>query len=328
MKIHGKTFFIILKFIFLIQHLNSLNIHTLDSIFMVSSIDKNYSIRNATENVPNDTISEANFELNQLEKEEKILNKKLNEIRAILNINVSNIDLDSLGDKFDLSYKRFINANDKLRDLKNITNNLLKLKKRKIDLNINNNKKNVSFKKNKTNNKNKTSNVSNKESNLFSNNFTFYSNSTTTVNPIKSNLSDVYEKEKNVSSNLHEISNDFKESKYLSQILKSKTLINITNFRKDEEDNENFFKSITDSNSYGLNETEEYLPIVKEKSLNLLKINNKKKSIIEITEKLSKESLYTRLINISLSLVMIGVMMGLLIGLILVMYINTKNEKS
>jgi hypothetical protein len=56
-------------------------------------------------------------------------------------------------------------------------------------------------------------------------------------------------------------------------------------------------------------------------------LNTTKKDSIELEEYESLEiGIYKRIINITLSLIVIGLLMGVLLGLILVMYLNSKNK--
>jgi hypothetical protein len=118
-----------------------------------------------------------------------------------------------------------------------------------------------------------------------------------------------------IPSSLHDRRNSIKSDKR-----KSHTKIHVKPLNRS-----NKLKSVTHKliPSHEIDE----LPSLKTKSETKIP-DNKKQFPNSSAHQIDKESLYTRLVNISLSLIVIGLLMGVMLGLILVMYLKTKKDKN
>ena len=105
-------------------------------------------------------------------------------------------------------------------------------------------------------------------------------------------------------------------------------------------------KTLIESNRTNIYQTEEFKnslnisPIIEDKIYEKIEKNDefnkdfieKQKEIINrgnnyFLENDNDFNIYKKIINISLSLIVVGLLMGILLGLILVMYLNSKNSK-
>ena len=81
-------------------------------------------------------------------------------------------------------------------------------------------------------------------------------------------------------------------------------------------------KTLIESNRTNIYQTEEFKKDFIEKQKEIINRGNN-----YFLEHDNDFNIYKKIINISLSLIVVGLLMGILLGLILVMYLNSKNSK-
>lgn len=292
----------------------------------------------------------------QTEIEENKLLKRKNALTEILKINVSDIDLDMIENSFDASYNTLQLINEKLKILKKLNKSVFRQNKevetQKVSINLNCNKthresignketktdhnvdpqklkrgKNITQTANKNNSivnssKNETTKLNNTK---LEKNITFNATTSSTEEKFNITLTD-YLKEKRNSLESQPKAKDSLHNKNRIDSVETETHHMETNINQT-------ISFVNKNDSSTQNHSKDKQKITKSNNISQIKLNEKKikeKNQIEIESEfpknMSKESLYTRLINISLSLIVIGVLMGVLVGLILVLYLNSRKE--